>query len=90
MVSWYLRCDPNQDAFRFTPSGDIYAYFERRPPPPIARFSSSPLNYQMTKAMGGPSRKLKAWTNLAIFHKPASTTVISQLLITFPAREMSH
>ena len=60
MASWYLRCDPNQDAFRFTPSGDIYAYFERRPPPPIARFSSSPLNYQMTKAMGGPSRKLKA------------------------------
>jgi len=56
IVSWYLRGHPNDDAHRFTPSGDIYSYFQRRPPYPI-KFTY-PLVNNMKMALGGPSRKL--------------------------------
>jgi hypothetical protein len=56
IVSWYLRGHPNDDPHRFTPSGDIYSYFQRRPPFPI-KFTY-PLVNDMKTALGGPSRKL--------------------------------
>lgn len=57
VISWYLRSNPNEDAFRFAPSGDIYSYFQRRPPFPV-KLASLPLVHDMKKALGGPSWKL--------------------------------
>lgn len=41
----------------FTPTGDIYSYFARRKvaPPSFA----PPLKHELTKALGGASRKIR-------------------------------